>query len=302
MSDLNNRILITGSNGLLGQKLVRYCLDNKIGFLATSSKRNNISFCPQDSFQKMDISNKEEVRKVVFNYRPTHIINAAAMTNVDACEVEVEKCYGVNKEGVAYLLEAIEEMNVHLIHISTDFIFDGAKKIYKEEDEPNPLGEYGKSKWEAERLILKSNADKTTILRTSILYGVGENLNKQNIFNWAMKELRAGKTINIVNDQFRTPTYVDDLVQAIAKVITLEKTGVFNIAGAQLKSMYEYILLVAKYLKVDVNLVEPTTTKSLSQRAPRPKSSGLNIDKAITQLKYIPTNFVETLPKIDNLV
>ena len=293
------KILITGSNGLLGQKLVQYFQNQKIEFLATASKANNLTFCPKENFEILDITNLMRIGELVQLFKPTHIINTAAMTNVDACEDHEADCFNVNSIGVANILEKIEGTDIHLIQISTDFIFDGKKKVYAEEDTPNPLSNYGKSKWGGEEVVFESGHDSFTILRTSIVYGIGEKLNKGNIFSWAINELRSGKELNIVNDQFRTPTFVNDLVQACAKVIELNEFGIYNIAGGELFSMHEYIVKVANYVGVDIEKVNATTSGKLNQKAERPISSGLDIDKAKSELNYIPTDFVISLSKID---
>lgn len=293
------KVLITGANGQLGQKLVLYCLEHNIDFIATAQSTNKFSKCPTDNFRHLDVSNFRQVAKVVSEYRPTHIINAAAMTNVDACETSIEQCYDINFKGVRNILAAIKYSDIHLIQISTDFIFDGEKKLYTETDTPNPLGEYGKSKWEGEKALLESGYEHFTILRTSLVYGVGERLKKSNIFLWAMGLLREGKSITIVDDQFRTPTYVNDLADACFLAIEKNATGVYNIAGAELHSMYEFIQLVADYVKVDRNKITAITTADLNQKAPRPQSSGLIIDKAKEGLNFKPTGFIESLSKID---
>lgn len=293
------RILITGSNGLLGQKLVKYCLENHIDFLATANSSNRYSLCPDLHFSILDITKPDQVKGIVSRYQPTHIINAAAMTNVDACEAQVENCNAVNVNGVKHLLSEAKALNIHLIQISTDFIFDGKKKLYHEHDLANPLSVYGASKWKAEALIAESKYPNVTILRTSILYGTGESLNKSNIFNWAMEALRADKELTIVNDQFRTPTFVADLVQACFKVIEQNVKGVFNVAGGELNSMYEFILLLADYVGAPRSLVQAISSDQLNQNAKRPQSSGLIIDKAIHTFAYQPTSFVESLLEID---
>jgi dTDP-4-dehydrorhamnose reductase len=293
------KILITGSNGLLGQKLVKYFQQHNIEFLATAKTENKLSFCPNEKFALLDIENMAQTVEVINSFNPTHIINAAAMTNVDACEDHETECFNVNARGVANILEGINGAEIHLIQISTDFIFDGKKKLYSEEDTANPLSNYGKSKWGGEEVIFESRHEQSTILRTSIVYGVGESLKKGNIFSWAINELRAGKDLNIVNDQFRTPTFVDDLVQACAKVVLLKEFGVYNIAGGELLSMHDYILKVAKYLNVNPIKVHAITSGKLNQKAKRPISSGLDTYKAKSELGYVPTDFVESLSKID---
>lgn len=294
-----DKILITGSNGLLGQKLVSLCIQNGIGFLATANSNNRFPLCPEKDFKLLDITNPAQVKKVIDYYQPTHIINTAAMTNVDACEEDKENCYDINFNGVNNILQTIKGSTIHLIQISTDFIFDGKKEIYDETDLPNPLGTYGKSKWEAEELLMNSDYSPITILRTSLLYGVGESLKKSNIFVWAMDQLRQGKELNIVNDQLRTPTFVDDLARACLKVVQLNLVGTYNIGGGNVHSMYQFILIVAEYLKVEKSKIHPISTNKLNQRAPRPKFSGLSITKAQREMGFEPTPFLESLKALD---
>lgn len=293
------KVLITGSNGLLGQKLIRHCLDKNIPFIATAATHNRISFCPSSAFKKLDVTHFESIVNILQTEKPTHVINTAAMTNVDACETEKEKCYTINRDGVQNLLSAIQGTSIHLLHISTDFIFDGNKKSYEEEDKAHPLGEYGKSKWEGEKILLASKHPFISILRTSLLYGNGEKLNKDNIFSWAIEKLRQGSTLNIVNDQFRTPTFADDIATACLQAIQLKAYGVFHISTAPLRSMYAHILEVAKYVGVKETLINPISTQHLNQKAPRPQSSGLIITKAKKTLSFTPTPFLETLKSID---
>ena len=300
MSKTTTKVLITGSNGLLGQKLVNYFQQNNIAYLATANSENKLSFLSEDDFRILDVTNPVQVVEVIEAYNPTHIINAAAMTNVDACEDFKEDCFDINTNAIRNILEVIIDTNIHLIQISTDFIFDGEKKLYSEDDTANPLSNYGKSKWQAEELLFESGHKNYTVLRTSLIFGVGEALKKGNIFSWAMGELRAGKELNIVNDQFRTPTFVDDLVQACAKVVELNEVGVYNVAGKKLLPMNEYIILVAKYLNVDVSKVNSISSEKLNQKARRPLSSGLDISKAETVLSYKATDFIESLSLIDN--
>ncbi len=296
------KILITGSNGMLGQKLIELCIQKNIQFVATARGHNRVAACPDKNFYALDITSPSDVRHMIESKQPTHIINTAAMTNVDACEENKEECFAINRDGVDNIITSIKETDIHLVQISTDFIFDGEKSIYKETDSPNPLGIYGKSKWEAEKLLKNSNHKSITILRTSLLYGVGEGLQKSNIFTWAMTKLRQGETLNIVNDQMRSPTFVNDLAIACLKVIELDLKGIYHIAGGKIKSIYEYILVLAEYLKVDKNQIHPISTNELNQKAPRPKSSGLSIRKAQRDMEFKPTSFSESLKAIDVVV
>lgn len=289
------RILITGSNGLLGQKIVQYCNDKKIDFLATSVGANRNPNCKNDNYRSLDITKRDEVQSVFSTYGPTHIINTAALTNVDKCEAEVDRCNEINVIGVENLLNFAQNNNCHLQQISTDFIFDGEKGNYSEEDEPNPLSEYGRSKLKAENLIIESEHTNYSIIRTSVVYGTGENLSKSNIVLWALEELKQNNQLKIVDDQFRAPTFAKDLAIGCMKILELNETGVFNLTGSNCVSIYGFVLQIAGYLKVSPKLVAAIKTAELNQTATRPKNSGLNLSKAKKVLNYEPTDINSTL-------
>ena len=139
------KILVTGSNGLLGQKIVAQAIKHAIPFFATSIGENRNSNCPEQNYCALDITNRSEVMECIKRYNPTHILHTAAMTNVDQCELNPEACRTVNTLAVEYLFSAAKEVNAHFQLLSTDFVFDGEKGNYKETDEPNPLSVYAKS-------------------------------------------------------------------------------------------------------------------------------------------------------------
>ena len=205
------KILITGSNGLLGQKLVAL-LANKEGItlLATSKGANRISNSNGYQYQSLDITNEDEVAAIFNTFKPNTIINTAAMTNVDSCESLQKECWELNVTAVEFLIKYAEQHQAHLIHLSTDFVFDGENSPYKETDQANPLSYYGKSKLAAEKLVQQANT-QWSIVRTIIVYGVAENMSRSNIVLWAKQALEKGDPLTIVYDQFRSPTLAEDL-------------------------------------------------------------------------------------------
>ena len=289
------RILITGSNGLLGQKLVDYCQKNNIEFLATSFGPNRNSKCRGENYRPLDITNSAEVNDVLNYYQPTHIINTAALTNVDKCEDDTRKCRQINVKGLENLLCYAQQHKCHIQQISTDFIFDGEKGDYSEDDKPNPLSEYGRSKWEAEQKLFNSEYSNFSIIRTSVVYGAGENLSKSNIVLWAIEELKKGNILKIVNDQYRAPTFAQDLAVGCMQIIEKKKTGVFNLTGPTVFSMFDFVVEIAECLGQSKNLVKPISTDMLNQKAPRPKKSGLDLTKSKKELNYAPSNIKSTL-------
>ena len=205
------RLLITGSNGLLGQKLIKLLFDNKkVELLATSRGENKLAeLYPQVPFQHMDITKAEDVNRVFADFKPTHVINTAAQTNVDICESEREAAYEMNATSVQNLVNACEEFGTHLTHVSTDFIFDGEAGPYDEEAKPNPVNYYGETKLAAEEIVQKAKCP-WAIARTVLVYGTAHDYGRTNIVLWVKNSLENEKTIQVVDDQFRTPTLAED--------------------------------------------------------------------------------------------
>lgn len=289
------KILITGSNGLLGQKLVQL-LQQKEGvqLLATSMGENRISNKEGYQYQPLNITNQNEINTLLDSFQPNVVINTAAMTNVDACEVDKEGCWDLNVNAVKYLIEASEKNNSHLIHLSTDFIFDGEDGPYKEADIPNPLSYYGKSKLVAEELLQKSNI-KWSIVRTIIVYGVGEKMSRSNIVLWAKEALEKGDPLNIVNDQFRSPTLSEDLAMGCWLIAEKKAQGIYHISGKDIMSIIELVNRVADFYGYDKTIISPISSSTLNQAAKRPPKTGFVLAKAINDLGYSPHSFEEGL-------
>lgn len=293
------RILITGSNGLLGQSLLDlYVADKNTQIIALSRGENRYPFSNGYVYEQIDLTNAPQVKKVVLKHCPDVIINTAAMTNVDACEDNKEECNKINIELVQNLVDVSSKINAHLIHISTDFIFDGKKEggYYTEIDKPNPLSYYGLSKLKSEEILVNSKI-KYTILRTILVYGKVHDMSRNNIVLWVRKMLSEGKEITIVDDQFRSPTYVEDL--AMACKITLDKKteGIFNIASSQLLSIYEIAQQIAEVFNLDKSLIKPISTSTLNQLAPRPPKTGFNLSKTNKILEFYPKTFKKDLQR-----
>ena len=294
------KILITGSNGLLGQKLVKLLAGKgNIELLATSKGENRINNKEGYQYQPLDITNKEEVLATVNEFHPDTIINTAAMTNVDACELNKELCWDLNVNSVKYLIEASERNKTHLIHLSTDFIFDGEEGPYKERDEPNPLSYYGKSKYEAEKLLQKSNV-KWSVARTIIVYGIGENMSRSNIVLWAKEALEKGNPLTIVDDQFRSPTLAEDLAMGCWLIAEKQAEGIYHLSGKDVMSIIDLVYRVADFYGLDKSIVTPIKSSSLNQVAKRPPKTGFILDKAVNDIGYSPCSFEEGLSILAN--
>jgi len=293
------RVLITGSNGLLGQKLIDLALaQSDISLVATSSGSNRHPIKVGYTYQELDVCDTDALRMAIVKYQPQAIIHTAAMTNVDACESNQEACEKLNVTAVASLATLCQEFNIQLIHLSTDFIFDGANGPYSEDDNPNPLSFYGQSKWKAEQAIVASGC-KFAILRTIIVYGVVAAMSRSNIVLWAKNALEKGETILVVNDQWRMPTLAEDLAAACIAAVNKEVQGVFNVSGKDLMNMVELVNQVADFWHLDKTLIRPISSASLNQAAKRPPKTGFVLTKAISQLGYQPHSFIEGLALVD---
>lgn len=292
------KILITGSNGLLGQKIVRQLINSQIDFLATSLGANRNSNCPDSNYQSLDITNKSQVLNLVNAFKPTAIINTAAMTNVDACELDEVNCRKINIDAVGCLFDAAKKVNAQFVHLSTDFVFDGENGPYKEEDIRNPLSIYAKSKVDSEDILMNDPTTNWSILRTIIVFGQGENLSRSNIVLWAKAALAKGDPLTIVNDQFRAPTWADDLAWACIQTVKKHATGIFHISGPKTYSIYDLVKSIGTYYGFSTDNVSPINSSTLNQSAKRPPRTGFILSKAQNILEYQPQTLEESLAKL----
>ena len=293
-------ILITGSNGLLGQKLVHKLKNNpNYKLIATSKGRNRITEDLSYIYESLDITNQKEVELIFEKFKPEVVINTAAMTNVDSCEAQQEACWDLNVHTVEYLVKSAEKYNSHLIHLSTDFVFDGKNGPYSENDLPNPLSYYGKSKLASENIVLNSTA-KCSIVRTIIVYGIVEDMSRSNIVLWAKGALEKGDQLNIVNDQYRSPTLAEDLADGCILIADQSAEGIYHLSGKDQMSIDELVRRVARHFKLDDSVVREISSESLNQAAKRPPVTGFNLEKAITNLGYEPHSFEEGLSILEN--
>tara|TARA_R110002072_G_scaffold200539_11_gene358272 strand:+ start:593 stop:1501 length:909 start_codon:yes stop_codon:yes gene_type:complete len=288
-------ILITGSNGLLGQTLVKKLKENQeISVIATSKGENRIKQKSGYRYEEMDISDEEDVETIFEKYQPDVVINTAAMTNVDACEEQKDACRKLNIDAVEILLKNCEKHDSHLIQLSTDFVFDGKDGPYDELAVPNPISYYGESKYEAEEII-KNSSIPWSIVRTIIIYGLVDDMSRSNIVLWAKEALEKNQTLNIVNDQFRSPTYVGDLADACISIAEQTATGIFHISGKDIMSISDLVKRVAKFFQLDDSTVKEISSDSLNQAAKRPLKTGFILTKAKKLVDYQPHSFEEGL-------
>ncbi len=277
------RILICGSNGLLGQRL-SLLLSSRTEYevLNTSIERSFVFDDRLFDYTQLDITCRSDVKSLVTSFQPDVILNAAAATNVDWCETHREETWNINVVAVENLAEAARKVNAKLIHVSTDYIFDGKNGPYTETAQPNPLGYYGKSKLASENVVKTANIN-FAIVRTMVLFGYGINV-KPNFALWLIDNLKRGNTVRIVDDQYGNATYVGDLAQAMIKIFELDAKGIFHVAGRDILSRYDFALQTADVFQLDASLIQRIKTSDLQQAAPRPMKSGLIVEKAEREL------------------
>jgi len=287
---IKNRILIIGSNGMLGQRLVD-CYDFMNTEMLAASAEDE-SFIKNVEYKKIDITDKKAVGELIKSFYPDVIINAAAFTNVDLCETEKELSWKVNADGPKYIAFYAGAIDAHLIHISTDYVFNGKAGPYGEDAPIDPINYYGKTKLAGENALRISNA-RNAIIRTNVLYGPVKS-GRPDFVKWVVTSLREGKQIRIVDDQINNPTFIDDIVSAIVKIIASKKTGIYHIGGKELLNRFDFTMRIADFFDLDKSLVERIKTEELNQPAKRPLKSGLITLKAETEIGYKPHKMEET--------
>lgn len=288
------RVLLCGSNGLLGQKLATMLnAQTEFEVLNTSHHRTFVFDHELYDYTQLDITRKGDVKSLVTSFQPSVIVNAAAATNVDWCEVHREEAWKTNVVGVENLAEAARKVGARIIHVSTDYVFDGQHGPYDELAKPNPLSYYGKAKLAGEN-VLRTAGIPHAIVRTIVLYGYGVAV-KPNFALWVVGSLKAGKKIRCVDDQIGNPTHVNDLALALWRLIERDRTGLFHVCGSDFVSRYEFAVRAAEVFALDRNLICRITSSDLQQTAPRPLVTGFITLKAETELGLRPMSVTEGL-------
>jgi dTDP-4-dehydrorhamnose reductase len=273
---------------------VKALLDQGIGVIATGKGECRLPFNnPKFRWASLDFTDAHAVQALISTSKPKVVVHSGAMTQVDPCELDPKACRQANVEGTRYVMEAAKALHAHFIFLSTDFVFDGSSGPYVEEDAPAPLSEYGMSKWVAERNILDSPGLHWAIIRTVLVYGTPLVGTRSNIISWVRSNLEAGKSIQVVSDQWRTPTYVGDLADSIIQVIRAKAQGIYHVSGKDFMSPYEMALRTARLLNLNEDLISKVDASTFTQPGKRPARTGFIIDKARRELGYEPINFEE---------
>lgn len=294
------KILITGANGLLGQHLTNLLLQQGYTVVATGKGEDRLhpeGWGDKYAWHTLDITDSIDVQTVMSTEQPDAVVHAAAMTQVDECELHAEQCERINVTGTSQVLVDAEIYSKHFIYVSTDFVFDGEQGNYKEEDELKPVSYYGFTKMQAEA-IAETSTIPFAIVRTCLVYGNTLVGTRSNIITWVKSSLEQGKPTKVVADQWRTPTYVEDLAKGILLIIQKKATGIYHISGKDLLTPYDMAMQTASHFGLDKSRIEKVDAATFTQPGRRPPKTGFVIEKARKELGYEPITFAEGLKKM----
>jgi dTDP-4-dehydrorhamnose reductase len=285
------KLLIVGS-GLLGSNLAKIAINEFTAFTTYNDHPLEIENCKS---YYLNIANGMVVATLIQKLNPDYIIHTAALTNVDHCERDKRLAWNINVEGTKHIAEIAQKIDAKLIYVSTDYVFDGNKGMYKEDAPTNPIDYYGETKLEGEKVV--KDLGNYIIARPSVLYGW--NPIKPNFVTWVIDELRKGKEINIAKDQLNTPTLADNLAELILELIGRDETGIYHISGSERINRYDFAIKIAEIFNLNKDRIKPITSDQLNWIAKRPMDSSLDTSK-ISRIRK-PLNIEEGLRRMRDL-
>ncbi|ANH81919.1 NAD(P)-dependent oxidoreductase [Niabella ginsenosidivorans] len=290
------KVLVTGSNGLVGSYVVKQLLEEGDAVFASSRSADLSGFKSSGyHFIQCNFTDPYAVHTAFERIRPDVVVHSGAMSKPDDCERNQAEAYETNMAGTVQLLLNAADYKSFFIFLSTDFIFNGKEGMHKEEDAPDPLSYYGKTKREAEEAVMEYEYG-WAIVRTVFVYG--KPLYGRDCFlNMIAKKLQNNEPFRIVNDQERTPTFAEDLAKGISAIINKRATGIFHLSGEEVVTPYQMAMAVAGFMNIQSHRLKPVSTAELNELARRPLKSGLDVTKAKKELGYVPVSFKEGLKR-----
>ena len=282
------KFLVTGSTGLVGRQVVR----------DLSEKNHQVYSCYNNQKSEkghaihLDLANLSDIEPTLKQVNPDVIIHLAAMTDVDGCEINKDLAFLINSKATEKLAKQAALQNAFFLYVSTDYVFDGTKELWKENDKPNPLGNYGKSKLEGEKVV-ENLASSWCIARISTPFGLHPN--KKSFPLWVSDNLKLKNEINVLVDQFTSPTYAPNLSKMLIEISERQLLGILHVSGASRISRYEFAELISEKLNLDKKFLKPITMDKISWKAKRPKDSSLDVLKATSILNERPLKIEDSL-------
>ena len=289
------KILLTGANGLIGRKIIQQVAALPgIELIATSTGAARFPLTKNLVYESFDITDDSAGEDLFSRYKPDAVINCAAITQADNCEQDENICRKVNVDAAGNLADLSKKHHAFILQLSTDFIFNGQKGPYREEDKPDPVSRYGLSKLDSEKIIRESGAD-CAVVRTILVYGFTGSASRNNLVTWVIKSLNKKENIKVVYDQIRTPVLAEDVAGACCTIVKDKIKGIYHIGGKDTLSPYDMAIKTARFFGLDESLIERVPTSVFPQPAKRPMITGLIIDKAKNTFGYDPRSFDEGL-------
>jgi len=280
-------ILVTGS-GLLGSEVIEVLGSDQGGVTGTYNSR------PKEGMVRLDVTDRDNTLRTIARLRPDAIVHTAAMTNVDYCEEHREEALAANALGTKNIADAALKINSKVVYVSTDYVFDGSRGMYREDDAVNPLSFYAYTKLLGEYYV--KDVPGHVIARTSVVYGNA----RQNFVSWVRDSLRGGTAVKIFTDQYASPTLAMDCAGAIGALIKNNAAGIYHTAGGERISRYDFARKIASFYGLDDSLIEPVTAGDMRQKARRPMDSSLDVGKISTHHKML--SVMEGLRKMEEVM
>jgi dTDP-4-dehydrorhamnose reductase len=283
------KLLITGASGLLGTKLCEIALRRNHEVYSAYSQHRPLHGTPV----KLNILDLKAEQQILDKIKPQGVVHAAALTDVDKCEMEKELAWKINVEATTNLAQLCKEHDAFLVYVSTDYVFDGEKGMYKEMDGPAPINHYGLTKLKGEEAV--QTLDKYCIARGSVIYGSTPATGKTNFALWLLDKLRKKEEVKIITDQWNSPTLNVSMAEMILQILEKRVNGIFHLAGATRLSRYEFAEHLAETFNLDPKYIKPVQSEHVKWIAQRPKDSSLDVSKAKRTLAIKPLEIREAL-------
>ncbi|MGL5408745.1 MAG: SDR family oxidoreductase, partial [Shewanella sp.] len=289
------KLLIVGANGFVGRRLLEKYAGNPAFIVYAISKAKDIRPSDKYHFKQLDLTDLPGLEEYINTIQPDVIINTAALSSPQVCQENALLAKKVNVESVKVMAAYAAENNKFIVHLSTDFVFNGVRKrLYTEDDDRGPQNFYGETKSQAEDVLINSDC-RSAIARIEVVFGEHYPGQHGNIFTLVRDTLSSGKTLKVVNDQYRTPTFIDDVVWGVEAIVQRNHTGIFHIAGPDYLSIADFAYRIARYFQLDESLIQPVPSSHINDSVRRPRYSGLSIKKSKKTLGYNPSNIAKAL-------
>jgi dTDP-4-dehydrorhamnose reductase len=247
------------------------------------------------NYTQLDVTTPDAVETLLTAYDPDVVVNCAAVSDVTECDEDRNRAWAVNARAVRTLAKQCRSVGAHLIQLSTDFVFNGKRGPYEEDARPDPVNYYGRTKLAGENALREFDFLDWAVVRTVLLYGTAKDLSRSNVVLWMIDRLSEGKPLRVVDDQWRTPTYVRDLADGIVRLIDRDRTGIYHMSGREMVTIHELARTVADVLGYDPSPIEPVSSDYFEDAVDRPPKTGFIILKAETELGYDPRPLREGL-------